>query len=474
MRDTVIVLTEENVIIAGGKEGRTPKLEKVEKIELTGLGNPMEQYREALTSWMKSGHPEKVKLVLPPTSSTVRVSQLPYATGRQLSRMAANVVAENAGDGVADYSVAAADKTQGTTICLGSAESDYLEKLTGMCAELGISLKGITVPMEGYLKIINRVKSCQGKTAVYLFFEDNYLTSLLYKNGIYMYSARNRIFSEKGTLDFGTEIVRNISGLVQFYTTRKESAVLTDVYYAGCSDDDFGVSVEGIRAMNLQVQRLPLKHSGGKKSPEDVFLCLGALYKGKGKKINLYRAFHKIKAKEAKQKGFRFKDVLLPVITLLCCLLAFCGVCIWNLHTTSEIRVLDNWINDSFVQQQYQEANSRKTVSSQLANAIRQVKQMKANLDTYPDITEKMVNELVDVSGRDIEVKIQSASMETGVLAFNAVSREVIDIPSYVQRLEKTGLFETVNYTGYSYDNEQYTLMLSCVLKAEEAGGDAQ
>ena len=67
-----------------------------------------------------------------------------------------------------------------------------------------------------------------------------------------------------------------------------------------------------------------------------------------------------------------------------------------------------------------------------------------------------------DVGGQDMEVKIQTMDMETGTLTFNAVSRKVIDIPVYVQKLEDTGLFYSVDYTGYSYNDSVYTLMLTC------------
>ena len=63
--------------------------------------------------------------------------------------------------------------------------------------------------------------------------------------------------------------------------------------------------------------------------------------------------------------------------------------------------------------------------------------------------------------------------MSTGTLNFNAVSRQVIDIPGYVSKLNSTGLFESVNYTGYSYADGEYSLALSCVLKAEDGEGES-
>ena len=49
-----------------------------------------------------------------------------------------------------------------------------------------------------------------------------------------------------GTLDFGTEITRSVSGTMQFHTTGRPASPLTDVFYAGCPDDDFEVCLAGI------------------------------------------------------------------------------------------------------------------------------------------------------------------------------------------------------------------------------------
>ena len=71
-----------------------------------------------------------------------------------------------------------------------------------------------------------------------------------------------------------------------------------------------------------------------------------------------------------------------------------------------------------------------------------------------------------------MSVQIKSLDAESGVLTFNAISRQVIDIPGYISKLQKTGLFSSVDYTGYQYGNEEYSLELSCVLKGEETGGN--
>ena len=69
-----------------------------------------------------------------------------------------------------------------------------------------------------------------------------------------------------------------------------------------------------------------------------------------------------------------------------------------------------------------------------------------------------------------MEVHIKTMDADTGKLTFDAVSQKVIDIPTYVQKLQKTGLFASLDYTGYTYQSQEktYSLALSCILKSDE------
>lgn len=145
---------------------------------------------------------------------------------------------------------------------------------------------------------------------------------------------------------------------------------------------------------------------------------------------------------------------------------------LWNHATSSQINKLNAWIQDTQIQQAYQEANELKLESEKLATSQSQVEQMKANLATYPDLDAKMIETIVDVGGVDMKVRIKSMDAQSGLLTFDAVSEKVIDIPGYVEKLDNTGLFSSIQYSGYSYSEEEYSLVLSCVLKGVETGGE--
>ena len=318
-----------------------------------------------------------------------------------------------------------------------------------------------------------RVIALSQKTAIYLIFEENSVTSLLYRNGVYLYSTKSRIFSEHGTLDFGTEIVRHISGILQFYTTTNSETPITDVYYAACDPDDFEVSMEGIHAMQLEAQPLKIDLSfHAAERAEDWLACIGALTKEKLKEINLYRSWSENNETGMVKSKSMVKQILYPAAVLGICAVIYAGVMVWNMAEFHKVSEIEDWINDPQVQEDYSQAQAKQKQSSQLSFDLNQVNQMKENLATYPDMTEDMIAKIEDVGGNDMSVRIESLDMGTGTLTFHAVSYKVIDIPTYIQKLDDTGLFESVNYSGYNFEDNEYSLMLTCVLKAAETGGD--
>ena len=70
------------------------------------------------------------------------------------------------------------------------------------------------------------------------------------------------------------------------------------------------------------------------------------------------------------------------------------------------------------------------------------------------------------------EEKISQYGSGRWILEFDAESQKVIDIPGYVVKLQNTGLFSEVNYTGYVYQDDKYSLSLSCTLEGVSTDGE--
>lgn len=115
MSDTVIVLQDECILTASGK-GKLPKIDRVSRIPIEPFGDTFEQWKAALKEYNEEYLPKSLKIVLPASYSSARITQVPYAVGRQLSKMAKNVVDEHKGEDIADYSVVQSDKKQGLPV----------------------------------------------------------------------------------------------------------------------------------------------------------------------------------------------------------------------------------------------------------------------------------------------------------------------------------------------------------------------
>lgn len=471
MNQTVIVFSEDSILAASGRGGKFPALESVKKIGLQMQGDAFERWGAALQEIPEEWKAGPVHLVLPAGMCSARVLKLPYAKGKQLAGMAAQEMADNFRSEVADYSLVSSDKKNGVEICVGGADSGQLDSFCGICAKAGISIGRISVPMEGFLRILQQLDSYYHRTAIYIFFEEGSMMSILGQDGHYLYSGRSRLFSEPGTLDFGTEIVRSISGILQFYASEKREIPITDVYYVGCPETDFEVSVEGIENLNLKAAPMAVNQKISVprgQLAEDWISCAGAMVKNtRGEKwIDLYRANKKLSEEEEKQRGI-WKHILLPAGVLLLCMTPTAVFFALNQKTLQEIGQTQDWMDSEEVQSQYNQAALLEKELADIESGIVAVEVTGQNLSVYPELSSEILSRIENAGGAGIECRISGYDASTGVLTFRAVSHNVIDVPDYILKLKDSGLFYAVDYTGYDYDDEWYTLSLSCIMEGK-------
>ena len=478
MSTTVIVFEEDCILASMGKEGTFPVLSQVRRIDLSGPGDSFARWEQALKELDAVWKAEPINLVLPASMSSTRVLPIPYGRGKQLSEMAVREVEGSFRNEISDYSIVYRDKTAGMDLCAGGADKGVLEHFLDLCEETGFTVRGITVPMESYLHVLEQTEGYKSQTAVYLFFEEGSMTSILCQNGRYLYSSRSRLFSERGTLDFGTEIVRSISGILQFSAGNRRELHITQVYYAGCPAEDFEVSIKGIEDLNLKVQ--PLRensqiHLPAGETSDSWLPCIGAMMwkNRKEKRLNLCTALL-AQFGDGVSSGTLWKHMLVPVILFGGSLLLTVLLGIVNWSQNWEMKNIQNWIDSKEIQEQYQEAQDLENRLLEIEGGIAAVDQMENNLSVYPEFSREVLNRIQNVGGGGIELKVLGYDVETGLLTFVASSREVIDVPFYILKMQETGMFHEVNYTGYTYENEWYTISLSCTMEGKVLGGGSE
>ena len=102
------------------------------------------------------------------------------------------------------------------------------------------------------------------------------------------------------------------------------------------------------------------------------------------------------------------------------------------------------------------------------------MERLNRNLSSYPEFSGGVLRSIEGAGGSQIGLLITDYDVNTGILTFDANSLAVIDVSGYILRLQETGLFHTVDYTGYSFEDGWYTLSLSCTMEGKVYGGGAQ
>lgn len=240
MNTTVLALQEEQVLAAVGRPGAKISVQALYRAPAHGGG--MENWERAIGAlWQAHDLPTRgITLVLPDEAVTTHTVTAPRMPESRLEELVQHEMRAHDGQPVAaDYLPLGTDADGRQQLFCAACRKETMAGYLAMADRLGLRLGSVTVPMAGRLRLLRAMPSLQSMTFVCLCFEGS------------------SVFSEPGTLDFGTEMTRSVSGTMQFHTTGRPASPLTDVFYAGCPDDDFEVCLAGIRELGLRVSRLP-------------------------------------------------------------------------------------------------------------------------------------------------------------------------------------------------------------------------
>ena len=176
--------------------------------------------------------------------------------------------------------------------------------------------------------------------------------------------------------------------------------------------------------------------------------------------------------KNADRKAF-LRKAAPGIIIVAACLLLYWGIKLHSFMMSTQIISLRNWCSAEENLVPYQQSLQDQYAADAYHSLTDYANGITNLLGSYPDLTSSLLNR-IDAAGSSsgITVEFVSYDSSTGILQFNAISDTVIDIPAYVRALQDSGVFSSVEYTGYQSTNTRqnngYALNLRCVLAAPE------
>ncbi len=181
--------------------------------------------------------------------------------------------------------------------------------------------------------------------------------------------------------------------------------------------------------------------------------------------VDLLRRYRRYSRKRPRRDPLRGGWTAVILAALLC-------VGIWRFlefqdrRLEEELTGIQSWLDDPANVAAYEEMLAKKAVLRQLQYDTNTLTTLTARLSGYPSVESRLLARIVETGGERVSVQITGYDAESGQLNLDAASVAVIDAPVYVRGLEETGLFQTVSYTGYTYEEGVYELHLACTLRA--------
>lgn len=187
------------------------------------------------------------------------------------------------------------------------------------------------------------------------------------------------------------------------------------------------------------------------------------------KELDLLRSYRRLSRDNQGQSDLLHNFYTPIAVCLLVCVLVWGVFLRMNISLSSKTDDINDWLNDPTVIEQYNEAAEKQQHNNNLVQGLQQVQNLTDALATYPQVDSALMSKIGAAGGAQVSSVLTGYDATTGALQFDAKSSSVIDIPSYVLKLQKTGLFQKVDYTGYTYEDGVYVLSLNCILQGEEA-----
>ena len=425
---------------------------------INGVITNEEAIKQTITEALKeSPHLFKnMKLVIDSSLIATKNVEVPKLKPKELAVVAATEFEDTAGNYdalVVDY--AHIPGPAGNNLFCCGVEKRVLESYVTLFASLKIQIKGIDVGLNTLIQYVSATKDFKGMTFALNILDGKNLISILFENGIYIFSNRSRLLSERGTDAFADELSGKLSSLIQFNKSQKSEHTLNMSLYAGL--DEF--ELNRLRALNFDpdlnlfiIPQTPNIKNGF--VMDETFDFGSFIYPVAGffagiKPINLFAAFKKSNVVK-KELPFEYKALILPAAMILICLIFF-GVFFGLKYSAQKsLEASNTYISDPNNQAEYMQAKELTDEVSGIQTEIANIESINTAINSNPDLTSDKLTHMATLTNGVIALNAMDYDGTTGAINISATANNEKEAAQYIERLKETQYFTQIDYTGYA------------------------
>ena len=275
-------VSKNNIHISSCKE-----FEFVEGTMLDGNILDDQPVRDVLLD-LKKENVDSVRLVVDSGQILVKCAVLPNVSHKQILQFVNDEfidVESQYTDLLYDYAIIK-DKVEGKEgqlVLCSAMEREFLKPYIDLFDEMGISLESIDIMTNSIIKLTESIPKLTNLSYVLTVINGQDVIHYLFINGQYEIANRIRIFSDRGTVAFITELSNSLTKLMQFTKGAYKDAQLEKIYFAGLETYEEDMLMSTISSnLSIETSRFkPTNHTCSKDNnfPIHKYLFVGSLWR---------------------------------------------------------------------------------------------------------------------------------------------------------------------------------------------------
>ncbi|MBR5799254.1 MAG: hypothetical protein IKY23_04245 [Lachnospiraceae bacterium] len=475
---TILYLSNQLVqVVEAVEKGRTVKVQNIWQDEAPegSIINGIITDEEAFLSWVKAFFaknriPRKeVTLVINSSQFVHKVLQFPKLKEAELKKMISREFAENRTDETL-FTYCGLDTEKGLKtqrILATAVEKSFLNTNISLFRQAGIELVAIESAISSLVKLFTYAPEIKDKTCLIQVLDGRDVISMLFVNGKYNYSQKNRLLDSESPEACQSSLESITDKIMQFMTSQQMKESVETLYLCGEGEKQL---------LELMPERSEFTGAkvispsqGVKKKKVDFIYGAGCLL-GKTTGISLYKQIKK-EQKEQRKRRELFQRMWPALLVLLVCLVisAFMGNTYRN--GMKELERLQGSMQEEDTVNNHASYKMSTASISDMERRIVEVETIWNHLMTYPTVNSSVEAVVSACAGDQVTFSLLSFQRDSGILTLTASAKDVRNINGFITALQSQEIFEAVEYSGYTYvkGHDNYNIHVVLCL-AEKAG----
>lgn len=355
-----------------------------------------------------------------------------------------------------------------------AAERSFIRYYIDLFARMGITVENVESAAGAVIRLLGQLPQVRESTCIVQFVDDVTLMNFLIMDGEYVYSSRNRIFSEPGTPGFTGEISRSVGDILQFAKAQNLPCEVLNVYAAGVPEQDFTAYQQNIDMINRNIQAQELSGDRQVQVPDspdpyrsfsNFALAIGGLIRTDSRMMLMNQMDFDPQKEAARRRRLRSLIPLGVAGGVMAALIVAALARVFSLTMKlSQIQEY-NWSEE--VVSACAQYDSLNTEIKAMSGLNRSMMGLKEALMQYPRVDSGVEKVIEECAQGLVTARLSSYQADSGGVSFETSASDVYLIHQFIHLLSSRGVFASVDYTGYAQDSEgTWRVKVNCTMAA--------